>query len=189
MSTHLVDLSARPSSGSESMAGEIGERRQWFAVFTRSHHEKRVAQYYAERDIEHLLPISRMVRQWSHYRKVTVEMPLFPKYIFAHISRRERTAALNVPGALSLVGQNSIPAALPDAEIESLREGLKLRNATPHPYLAVGAKVRINKGALAGREGIVLRHKNSVRVVLTLSVVMRSFAVEVDAADVDYLAE
>jgi transcription antitermination factor NusG len=164
------------------------EQRRWFAVFTRSHHEKRVAQYYAERNIEHLLPVSRVMRQWSHYRKVTLELPLFPNYLFAHISRRERTRAMEVPGALSLVGQNSVPAPLPDAEIESLRESLKLRNVAPHPYLVVGARVRINKGLLAGREGIVLRHKNSCRVVLTLSLIMRSFAVEVDAADVDYIA-
>src|ERR1700677_1081371 len=77
--------------------GSMEEQRSWFAVFTRSHHEKRVAQYYAERDIEHLLPVSRVVRLWSHYRKVTVEMPLFPNYIFARISRRERTAAMKVP--------------------------------------------------------------------------------------------
>jgi transcription antitermination factor NusG len=164
------------------------EQRRWFAVFTRSHHEKRVAQYYAERNIEHLLPVSRVMRQWSHYRKVTLELPLFPNYLFVHISRRERTRAIEVPGALSLVGQSSVPAPLPDAEIESLREGLKLRNIAPHPYLVVGARVRINKGVLSGRVGIVLRNKNSCRVVLTLSLIMRSFAVEVDAADVDYIA-
>jgi hypothetical protein len=62
-----------------SVSGSVDGQRRWFAVFTRSHHEKRVAQYYAERDIEHLLPISRVMRQWSHYRKVTVELPLFPK--------------------------------------------------------------------------------------------------------------
>jgi transcription antitermination factor NusG len=164
------------------------EQRNWFAVFTRSHHEKRVAQYYAERDIEHLLPVSRVMRQWSHYRKVTLELPLFPNYLFVHISRRERTRAIEVPGALSLVGHSSVPAPLPDAEIESLREGLKLRNVAPHPYLVLGSRVRINKGVLSGREGIVLRNKNSCRVVLTLSLIMRSFAVEVDAADVDYIA-
>jgi transcription antitermination factor NusG len=165
-----------------------GEQRRWFAVFTRSHHEKRVAQYYAERNIEHLLPVSSVMRQWSHYRKVTLELPLFPNYLFVHISRRERTRAIEVPGALSLVGQSSVPAPLPDAEIESLREGLKLRNVAPHPYLVVGARVRINNGVLSGREGIVLRNKNGCRVILTLSLIMRSFAVEVDSADVDYIA-
>jgi transcription antitermination factor NusG len=187
MSTQLVDLNAGRRPSLDSYAGAMDEQRRWYAIFTRSHHEKKVAQYYAEQEIEHLLPITRMVRQWSHYRKVTVDMPLFPNYIFAHISRRERTAAMKVPGALSLVGQSNIPAALPDEEIESLREGMKLRNATPHPYLVVGARVRITQGALAGREGIVLRNKNNLRVILTLSVIRQSFAVEVDAADVDYL--
>ena len=74
-----------------SVSGSGDGERSWFAVFTRSHHEKRVAQYYRERNIEHLLPLSRVLRQWSHYRKVTIELPLFPNYIFVHISRRERT--------------------------------------------------------------------------------------------------
>jgi transcription antitermination factor NusG len=185
MATQSVDVV--PPRVPDVVPNSIEEQRRWFAVFTRSHHEKRVAQYYAERNIEHLLPVSRVIRQWSHYRKVTLELPLFPNYLFVHISRGERTHAIAVPGALSLVGQSSIPAPLPDTEIESLREGLKLQNVAPHPYLVVGAKVRINKGILSGREGIVLRNKNSCRVVLTLSVIMRSFAVEVDAADVDYI--
>jgi transcription antitermination factor NusG len=163
----------------------IEDERKWFAVFTRSHHEKKVAQYYAERDIEHLLPISRVERQWSHYRKVTIEMPLFPNYLFVHISRRERTRAIEVPGALSLVGQSNVPAPLPDLEIESLRETLRLQNCEPHPYVVAGAKVLINKGALAGRVGVVLRNKNRCRVVLTIASIMRSFVVEVDAADLD----
>jgi transcription antitermination factor NusG len=186
MSTQLVNLNPSPNPAIVADCG-MDEQRRWFAVFTRTHHEKRVAQYYAEREIEHLLLIGRVVRQWSHYRKVTLELPLFPNYIFVHISRRERTAAMQVPGALSLVGQNSIPAALPDAEIESLREGLMLRNAAPHPYLAVGARARINKGPLAGRTGFVLRNKNGCRVVLTVDLIMRSFAVEVDAADVELI--
>jgi transcription antitermination factor NusG len=186
MSTQSIGVVPAPSP--ELVCGNgAEEQRKWFAVYTRSHHEKRVAQYYAERNIEHLLPISRVVRQWSHYRKVAIELPLFPNYIFVHISRRERIRAIEVPGVLSLVGPNSVPAPLPDLEIESLRESLKLQNFAPHPYLVVGAKVRINKGALAGRVGVILRHKNGCRVVLTLSVIMRSFAVEVDAADLGFL--
>ena len=176
-----------PAAGLDLIPASPDEQRSWFAVFTRSHHEKRVAQYYRERNIEHLLPLSRVQRQWSHYRKVTIEVPLFPNYIFVHISRRERTPAIEVPGALSLVGQSSVPAPLPDLEIESLRESLKLQNCEPHPYLIAGARVRINKGALAGKVGIVLRNKNRCRVVLTLSLIMSSFAVEVDAADLDFI--
>ena len=76
---------------------------------------------------------------------------------------------------------------MPDLEIESLRESLKLPRCEPHPYLVVGSRVRIKKGALAGKDGIVLRTKNRCRVVLTLSLIMRSFAVEVDATDLDFI--
>jgi transcription antitermination factor NusG len=177
-----------PDPEFDVVRGSPDGQRRWFGVLTRSHHEKRVAQYYRERNIEHLLPLSRIQRQWSHYRKVTVELPLFPNYIFVHISRQERTAAIQVPGALSLVGQSSVPAPLPDVEIESLRESLKLPHCEPHPYLVAGARVRINKGALAGKVGIVLRNKNRWRVVLTLSLIMSSFTVEVDAADLDFIS-
>jgi transcription antitermination factor NusG len=183
MLTPPVDIVSAASS-----LGGMEEERRWFAVFTRSHHEKRVAQYYAERNIEHLLPVSRVERQWSHYRKVTIEMPLFPNYLFVHICRRERTRTIEVPGALSLVGQNSVPAPLPDAEIESLRESLKLQNCEPHPYLVVGSRVVIKNGALMGRAGVVLRNKNRCRVVLTIACIMRSFVVEVDAADLECIA-
>lgn len=172
----------------EAFPASMAEDRSWFAVFTRSHHEKRVAQYYAEREIEYLLPISRVERQWSHYRRVTLELPLFPNYLFVHIARRERTRAMEVPGALSLVGQNGVPAALPDFEIESLRETLKLADCEPHPYLVAGAKVLIKEGPLAGRTGVVLRTKNKCRVVLTMASIMRSFVVEVDAADLAAIA-
>jgi hypothetical protein len=69
-----------------------------------------------------------------------------------------------------------------------LRESLKLQNCEPHPYLVVGSKVVINRGALTGRVGIVLRNKNRCRVVLTMACIMRSFVVEVDAADLDCIA-
>ncbi len=169
----------------QSILQPMDEPRRWFAVYTRTHHEKRVAQYYTEREIEHLLPISRVQRLWSHYRKVTIDQPLFANYLFVHISRRERTRAMEVPGALALVGPGNVPAPMPDAEIEALRASLTLENCEPHPYLPAGATVRINKGVLAGKTGVIVRTRNSCRVVLTLSLIMRSFTVEVDAADLD----
>ena len=118
---------------------------------------------------------------------MTVELPLFPNYLFVHISRGNAPAQSRFRARLSLVGQSSVPAPLPDVEIESLRESLKLQHCEPHPYLVVGSRVLIKNGALAGRVGIVLRNKNRCRVVLTLSLIMRSFAVEVDAADLDFI--
>jgi transcription antitermination factor NusG len=84
-----------------------------------------------------------------------------------------------------LVGFNGMPTALPEAEMEALRTGLAGGvRAEPHPYLTVGRKVRVRTGSLAGLEGMLVRRKNSTRFVISLDLIMRSVAVEVDAADV-----
>jgi hypothetical protein len=81
-------------AGSSVFTPSADEERNWFAIFTRSHHEKRVAQYYIERQIEHFLPLYRAVHQWTNYRRVNLELPLFPNYVFVRICRRERVRAL-----------------------------------------------------------------------------------------------
>jgi len=92
---------------------------------------------------------------------------------------------LGTPGVLSIVGSSREPWALPNGEIDALRFGLLERKIEPHPYLTVGERVRIVAGAMAGIEGILVRKKNDLRVVLALDMIMRSVAVEVDAGDVE----
>lgn len=158
----------------------------WFALYTTSRHEKRVAQYLTLREIEHYLPVYRTQRKWKDGSRVTLELPLFPGYLFVRIRRSERGRVLDVPGALTVVGGTGRePAALPDEVIEVLRKGLGQRRAEPHPLLTVGQRVRICRGALAGMEGVVLRRENSCRVILTLEHIQRSFAVDVDEEDLD----
>jgi transcription antitermination factor NusG len=103
------------------------------------------------------------------------------------MAREERVKILSAPGVLSIVGTSKGATPLSSIEIETLRKGLDLHNAAPHPFLAVGEKGRIRSGSLAGLEGIVLRHKNSTRIVLTLELIMKSVAVDVDIADVETL--
>jgi transcription antitermination factor NusG len=159
---------------------------KWFAVYTASRHEKRVAQHLAQREIEHYLPLYRSARKWSDGSKVTLDLPLFPGYLFVHILRTERVRVLEVPGALAVVGGSGRePIPMPDEAIESLRAGLHLRTVEPHPLLMVGQRARIRSGALAGMEGIVVRKKNSLRMVLTLEYIQRSIAVEVSAGDLE----
>jgi transcription antitermination factor NusG len=92
---------------------------------------------------------------------------------------------LGVQGVLSLVGRGCDPTPLSDFEIESLRSGLHLRKFEPHPFLIVGSKARIKIGPLQGMEGVLLRTKNNLRVVLTVTLINQSIAVEVDAEDVE----
>jgi transcription antitermination factor NusG len=141
-----------------------------------------------QRQIEFYLPLYRSERKWSDGSKVTLELPLFPSYLFIHIRRNERVRVLGVPGVLAVVGgTGGEPAPLPDATIEALRSGLELRPAQPHPLMTAGQRVRIRSGALAGLEGIVVRNKNSFRVVMTLQHIMQSYAVEVDLEDLEPL--
>jgi transcription antitermination factor NusG len=158
----------------------------WFAVYTASRHEKRVAQHLTQREIEFYLPLYRSARKWRDGSKVTLELPLFPGYLFVHIKRSERVRVLNVPGALAVVGgMGREPVPLPEETIDALRAGLHLRAAEPYPLLTVGQRARIRAGALVGMEGVVVRKKNGFRVVLTLEHIMQSIAVEVAAEDLE----
>jgi transcription antitermination factor NusG len=159
---------------------------KWFAVYTISRHEKRVAQHLTQREIEFYLPLYRSQRKWSDGSRVTLELPLFPGYLFVRIKRTERVRVLDVPGALAVVGGTGRePAALPDDAVEALRTGLHLRRAEPHPLLTVGQRARIRSGALVGMEGVVMRMKNGFRVILTIEHIERSVAVEVNGDDLE----
>jgi transcription antitermination factor NusG len=156
----------------------------WYAAYTRSHHEKSVAEHLETRAVQHFLPLYETVRNWKDRRK-QMELPLFPGYIFVRIPLQERLRVLVVPGVVRLVGFDNRPAALPDDEIEMLRGvmGRGLRSE-PHPYLMVGRRVRIARGALAGMEGVLVRKKGRVRLVLSIDLIRQSAMIEVDSADV-----
>jgi len=163
---------------------------RWFAVYTTCRHEKRVAQHFDQRCIEFFLPMYRTQRRWKDRSVVTLDLPLFPGYIFVRIDWFQRVSVLQVPGVLSLVsGTWPHITPLPEFEMDALRQGLDPDRATPHPLLLKGDKVRICRGALAGLEGIVLRNKNGLRVVLTLELIMQSISVEVDAEDLEPLPD
>jgi transcription antitermination factor NusG len=161
--------------------------RRWFAVYTTSRHEKRVACHLEQRQIEHFLPVYRTERKWKDGSRVMLDLPLFPGYVFVRIFAHDRVGVLEVPGVIAMIGTGSRPAPLPDFEVEALRAGLDPSRAEPHPLLllSVGQRVRIKIGALAGLEGIVLRRKSGFRVVLTLDLLMQSIAIEVDGDDVE----
>jgi transcription antitermination factor NusG len=167
---------------------EVTSLLKWFAVYTTCRHEKRISQHLSQRGIEHYLPLYRSDRKWRDGSKVSLELPLFPSYIFVHIRRSERVSVLSVPGAIAVVGgTGGEPAPVSDAAIEALRLGLDQHRIEPHPLLRVGQVVRIRSGAFAGMEGVVIRRKNGFRVVLTLEQIMQSVAVELDEDDVEPL--
>lgn len=156
----------------------------WYAAYTCSRYEKCVAKQLEERRVECFLPLYRSWRRWKDRRK-QIDLALFPGYVFVRMAWQERLRVLELPGVVRLVNFNGHPAPLPEQDIEALRNALEQRiYAEPHPYLRIGRRVRIVHGPLAGTQGILVRKKDKFRVVISLEVLMRSVAVEVDAADV-----
>jgi transcription antitermination factor NusG len=156
---------------------------QWFAVWTAPRHEKRVSERMTDRSIEVYLPVYTTERQWKKRAPINLELPLFPGYVFVRIPRNARGKVLDTPGVYSIVGNGKQALPVPDTDIEALRSGLHLRKAEPHPYLTVGERVSIRKGALAGLEGVLVRQKSQFRVVLTVETIMQAISVEVDLED------
>lgn len=122
-----------------------------------------------------------MQRRWSD-RTVVAEVPLFPGYVFCQFDPHERRVPiLTTPGVLGIVGFDGHPAPVRDCEIQSIRaltaSGLL---AEPVPYLSAGTRVCIVKGPLTGAEGFVVNEGAGTRLVVSISMLQRSVAVEID---------
>lgn len=161
---------------------------QWFALYTCANQERRVAAQLEARGVEHFLPLYRSRRNWKD-RRVFLDLPLFPGYVFARFAWPERVRVLQARGVVRLVGSKGQPSPLAGSDIEALRAGVTgALPFEPHPYLTAGKRVRILHGPLAGMTGILVRRKNSCRVVLSVDLIARSVAVEVDAAEIERIA-
>jgi transcription antitermination factor NusG len=187
-----TSFSSRQPAQEQKMHGLAAAQESstnWFAAYTNSHHEKRVASHFGERQIESFLPLYSALHRWKNRCAVDLDLPLFPNYVFVHIDPRERVRVLEVPGVLSLVGFGRTLAPLSDFEVETLRSCVGQRKIEPHPYLVIGERVRIKTGPMTGMEGVLVRKKSNFRVVLALDVIMQCVAVEVDADDLEPAAK
>ncbi len=162
---------------------EAESQPHWYALQTRSRHEKVVHQQLEQKAIESFLPLYRSMRRWKDRRK-ELDLPLFPGYVFVRVALTERREAVKTHGVARMVSFGGAPASLPEKEIEAIRHFLSQRmRLDPHPYLRVGQRARIRSGPFQGLEGILLRKKNSLRFVISLDLIFRSVAVEVDGED------
>jgi transcription antitermination factor NusG len=157
----------------------------WYAAYTRANQEKRVAEHLLGRSVEYYLPLYPSMRRWKD-RKVQLQLPLFPGYVFVRIGLRDRLQVLQIPGVAKLVGFNGTPTVLPQDEIEALRTSLAgSGRAEPHPYLTVGRRVTVKAGPLMGLHGILVKRKNRSRLVVSVDLIQRAVAVEIEEADIE----
>jgi transcription antitermination factor NusG len=173
-------------SDETSSIGVAGEAtKQWYALQTRSRHEKQVAQRIEAQSLEAFLPVHCSRHRWKNGVHADVELPLFPCYLFAKASIYDRLRLLRVPGVLGFAASTSNPTAIAESDMALLRTATEQLRAEPHPYLVAGDWVRIIAGPLAGMEGVLTRKKHEYRVVLSIETIMRSIVVEVSEFEIE----
>ncbi len=179
-----MNIASADSQGLISCREPLAEL-PWYALHTCANHEKVVARQLELRSFESFLPLYEKMSRWKD-RHVRVQLPLFSGYVFVRMALSEKLRVLQIPGVVRLVGFNGQAAPIDSDEIQALQRGLDQgRFAEPCPYLAVGRRVRIKSGPLQGLEGVLVRKKTICRFVLSLHLIQRSMAVEVNAADLE----
>jgi transcription antitermination factor NusG len=160
----------------------------WYAVHTRHQHEKLVAQALANKGYEVFLPLYTEVRQWRDRTK-RLELPLFSCYVFLRGDMDRRLAIVTTPGVHGMVATGGRLSGIPEEEIQAVRSVIENRvNVEPYPFLKCGDLVRVKSGALRGLEGFLVRKKGLTRLIVSVSLLERSVAAEVDASTVERVA-
>lgn len=165
------------------------ETRNWYAVLTAPQHEKSVVRHLDIRGVESYVPTYESVRVWKNRQRVKLRLPLFPSYLFVHIDNCERRKVLESPGVWQILGNHREPIALPDETIEFLRSDACGRSLEPYSDLVIGQTVRIRSGAFRGLEGTLVRKNNRDRFVMTIRLINRHVAAELDANDLEPIPE
>jgi len=154
----------------------------WFALQVRSRREALVSTHLEGQGYECFLPLYKSKRRWSD-RVKEVEQPLFPGYLFCRLDLNKRGPVLMTPSVQQIVGVGRTPIAVEEGEMESIRLALSSGlPSQPWPYMHVGERVRVNYGSLVNLEGILVNFKGSNRVVLSVTLLQRSVAMEIDLA-------
>lgn len=156
---------------------------RWYALRTKSRHEKLVRDQLGKQGIEPLLPTVKRLSQWKD-RKKEIEVPLFSGYCFVRFSQLEKTPVQKIVGVVEIVGSGSRPEPIPEEEINGLRCLMtSVLPYDPHPYLHEGMQVEVVRGPLQGVHGILLRKEKRHRLVIGVRVIQQAAVVEIDVND------
>jgi transcription elongation factor/antiterminator RfaH len=170
------------NSQSDSTVMSVTSKASWYALQVRSRKEGYVASQIQGQGYECLLPTYKSVRKWSDRMK-EIEQPLFPGYLFCRFDFQNRRPVTTTPGVLQIVGYGRTAVSVSDEEIQALQLAVASEMPKqPWPYLEVGQRVRVNYGTLSGLEGILVNVKGNHRVILSVTLLQRSVAMEVETS-------
>jgi transcription antitermination factor NusG len=163
----------------ELAAPDINGTESWFALVTRPRHEKVASEALTGKGLETFLPLIQRRHQYGR-RSREFDVPLFPGYLFCRFHASNRLPVVTTPGIVRIVGAGASPIPVSDIELLSLQIAMRERiPAHPHEFLPGGAKVAITKGPLAGIEGIVVKERDPLRMVVSIDLLQRSVLLEI----------
>lgn len=161
---------------------------EWYAVYAVVRHEKKVDTAISKEKIKTFLPLREQISQWND-RKKKIQVPLFPGYLFVNISPQDKWAVLkvlNTRGVVRILSFNGVHVPIPDNQIDSIRTLLRSnQNYELYPYYTEGKEVEIINGPLQGIRGKVLERKGNHKLVLSVDMIQRSIAVQIDLKDTE----
>jgi transcription antitermination factor NusG len=166
---------------------DIASGLSWYAVRTRSRHEKVVERQLEGRGIEVFYPVVRKLHNWSDRRKL-VESPLFAGYTFVRIasSPEARVQVLQAHGVVELVGAQNRAIAIPEEQIEAVKAVIAGNVPfTEHVFLKVGQRVRVRGGSLDGVEGVLVANNGSRNLVISVEPIQRSLSIKIEGYQVE----
>ena len=174
----MIEMATIQGSAS-SLASDV-EQHPWFAIQVRTRHELGIASYLQGKGYEPFVPTYSVRKRWSDRIK-QVDTALFPGYIFCRLNLQYRLPVLTTPGVIQIVGYDHRPIPVDSAEIEGIRTMVGSGMAAePWPYLKVGDRVRIQRGPLRGLEGMLVEVRGAHRFVISVTLLQRSVAAEID---------
>lgn len=159
----------------------------WFAVHTWPRYEKKIAEQFKIQEIDTFLPLYSAKHEWSD-RRQTVELPLFPSYLFVRIpeTAEARIPVLRTNGVKNFVGVRGVGVPVPDGEIEGVRTLLTRRIPfEAHPFLNIGQRVRIRGGSLDGVEGVLVAKNDDLSLVISIAIIQRSLSIRMAGYQVE----
>jgi len=180
LDTSSGELLERPARALEFLGYAAGDLFPWYALRVKSNFEWVTASILREKGFREFLPVYKAKVRWSDRVKLA-ERPLFPGYLFCQFDADQRLPIISTPGVVHVVGIGKRPVAIDNQEMQAITTIVRSGGpAMPWPFLQVGERVLVERGPLAGLEGMLVSLKSSCRIVVTISLLQRSIAVEIE---------